>query len=118
MTDRSLFDLITASIWFVLAALGIVRRLRRLMRLHRIRLVEPVDQRDVDYLDSVKRSTWLRLSVKVVLLIGACIALFGLPLFEPWRVGVVLMLVFMNVETISVDQVRERLGRSAESTTS
>lgn len=109
---RSLFDLITAAIWFMLAALGIVRRIRRLVRLNRIVLPTPLHPSDVDYLASVKRSTHLRLGVKVVFLIGALIALFGLPLFEVWRLGVVLALVFMDIETVSVDKVRDRLARA------
>lgn len=110
---RSLFDVLTAAIWFVLAAMGVVRRVQRLVRLNRIVLAQPFDQSDADYLASVKRSTYLRLGVKVVLLIGSLIALFGLPLFEVWRLGIVLALVFMNIETVSVDKVRDRLGRSA-----
>lgn len=112
--SRTLFDLCTAAVIFALAALGIFRRLRRLIALHRIILVEPVDQRDVDYLDSIKRSTYLRLGVKVVFFIGSLIMLFGLPLFEVWRMAVILALVFMNAETSSVDRVRDRLGRAAE----
>ena len=114
MNERSLFDLVTAAVWFVLAALGIVRRVRRVIRLNRIVLPPPLNAHDADYLASVKRSTYLRLGVKVVLLIGACIALFGLPLFEVWRIGIVVMLVLMNNETVSVDKVRDRLGRAAE----
>lgn len=115
MTEpRSLFDLITAAVWFTLAAIGVMRRIQRLIRLNRIVLPLPLNVSDADYLASVKRSTYLRLGVKVVLLIGALIALFGLPLFELWRLGIVLALVFMNAETVSVDQVRDRLGRSQE----
>lgn len=112
MTDpRYLFDTITAAIWFVLACAGIVLRVRRLVRLYRIRLIAPVHPADADYLASVKRSTYLRLGVKVVLFVGSLIALFGLPLFEFWRLGVVLILVLMLVETVTVDHVRERLAR-------
>ncbi len=115
MTDtRTLFDLCTAAIIFALAAMGIFRRVRRLLALSRIILVEPVDQRDVDYLDSIKRSTYLRLGVKVVFFIGSLIMLFNLPLFEVWRAAVILALVFMNAETASVDRVRDRLGKAAE----
>ena len=114
MTDRTLFDIITAAIWFVLAALGIFRRVRRLVHLNRIILVQPVHPRDVDYLASVKSSTYLRLGVKIVFLIGSLIALFHLPLFEVWRVGVILALVLMDSETASVDRIRDRLGKAAE----
>lgn len=113
MTDsRTWFDLLTASLWFVLASAGIVLRIRRVMRLNAIRLIEPIHPSDADYLASVKRSTYLRLGVKVVLLLGSLIALFGLPLFELWRMGLVLALVFMLIETLSVDNVRERLARA------
>lgn len=114
MTEtRDWFDLMTAMLWFGLAAWGVIRRIQRLIRLSKIRLVEPVDARDVDYLSSVRRSTYLRLGTKVVLLIGSLIALFHWPLFEVWRGGVILMLLFMNAETASVDRVRERLGQKA-----
>lgn len=105
------FDLISASLWFALSAVGIVLRCRRLVRLHRIVLPDPVDSRDADYLASVKRSTYLRLGVKVVFLIGSTIALFHLPLFWAWRVGVVAALGFMVFETVNVDRVRDRLAR-------
>lgn len=111
MTDRTWFDLITAALWFVLACAGIALRIRRVVRLNRIHLIEPVHPSDADYLASVKRSTYLRLGVKVVLLLGSLIALFGLPLFEFWRMGLVLALVLMLAETLSVDNVRERLAR-------
>lgn len=115
MTEpRDLFDLITAALWFVLAALGIFRRVRRLVHLNRIVLVQPVDQRDEDYLDSVKRSTYLRLGVKIVFLVGSLIALFHWPLFEIWRIGVIGALVLMDLETASVDRIRDRLGKAAK----
>lgn len=112
MTEsRTAFDLITAGLWFVLACAGLTLRIRRIIRLNHIRLVEPVHPSDADYLRSVKRSTYLRLGVKVVFLLGSLIALFNLPLFEFWRIGVVTALAFMLVETLSVDNVRERLAR-------
>jgi hypothetical protein len=111
---RDMFDLTTAALWFGLAAFGIVRRVRRLIHLHQIILVKPEHPRDVDYLDSVKRSTMLRLGVKFVFLIGACIALFHLPVIPLWRVGVILALIFMSWETASVDRIRDRLGSAAE----
>lgn len=113
--SRDWFDAMTAILWFGLAALGVVRRIQRLIRLSHIRLVEPVDARDEDYLQSVRRSTYLRLGTKFVLLTGSLIALFHWPLFEVWRGGVILMLLFMNAETSSVDRVRERLGKAATS---
>lgn len=109
-----MFDLMTAALWFALAALGIFRRVRRLIHLNRIILVKPVHPRDVDYLRSVKRSTWLRLGVKIVFFIGSLIALFHLPVFIAWRIGVITALVLMDLETASVDRVRERLGKAAE----
>lgn len=108
------FDLVSAALWFTLAAVGIVLRTRRLIRLRRIVLVEPASDRDRDYLASVKRSTYLRLFVKFVFLVGALIALFHVPLFGLWRVGLIAALAFMIWETINVDSVRDRLGRSAE----
>jgi hypothetical protein len=114
MSLRDTFDLLTAALWFALSAVGIVLRVRRLVRLHRIRLPEPIDPKDREYLASVKRSTYLRLGVKVVFLIGALITLFNLPLWWAWRLGIVAALFFMIWETVSVDHVRDRLGRSAE----
>ena len=111
-SDRTWFDLITATIWFLFACAGIVLRGRRIVRLNRIRLIEPVHPSDAGYLASVKRSTHLRFGVKFVFLLGALIALFGLPLFEFWRLGVVAALALMLMETLSVDQVRERLARA------
>lgn len=110
--DRTFFDLVTAAIIFALSLLGIVRRCRRLVGLNRIILVQPEHPSDIDYLQSVKWSTYLRLGVKVVLFIGSLIMLFGLPLFEFWRLGLVLALIFMNAETHSVDRIRERLARA------
>ena len=110
------FDFLTAALWFTLAAAGVVLRVRRLLRLRRIVLVETADERDRAYLASVKRSTWLRLFVKVVFLIGALIALFHLPLWGAWRLGVLAALGFMIYETLSVDHIRDRLGRAAEDT--
>jgi hypothetical protein len=113
VTDpRSWFDLITAALVFGLSIWGIARRCHRLVRLNQIVLVEPIHEYDVEYLGSIKRSTYLRLGAKVVLLIGSLIMLFQLPLFEVWRIGLVLLLVFMNLETASVDKIRERLARS------
>lgn len=115
MTEpRTFFDILTAAIWFGLALMGIVRRIRRLIRLNQIILPEPLNPLDEDYLASVKWSTYLRLTTKIVLLLGSLIALFGLPLFEFWRLGIVLLLVLMNIETVSVDKVRERLGNPVQ----
>jgi hypothetical protein len=111
---RDLFDLTTAALWFALAAFGIFRRVRRLVHLNQIVLVKPEHPRDVDYLRSIKRSTWLRLGTKIVLLIGSLIALFHLPLFAVWRLGILLVLLFMVWETASVDRIRDRLGAAAE----
>lgn len=117
MTDyRGLFDLATAAAIFLLALLGIFLRVRRMINLNRIILVEPIDQRDIDYLASVKRSTWLRLGTKVVFFLGSLIMLFDLDaLWAFWRIGIVVSLVLMAVETHSVDTVRDRLGKAAES---
>jgi hypothetical protein len=109
------YDLLTGACWLALALAGIVLRSRRLLRLHRIVLVRPVDPRDELYLAQVKRSTYLRLGVKLVLLIGALIAVFGLSdLWWLWRLGLVLILVLMVAETSGVDRVRDVLGRNAE----
>ena len=114
MDYRELFDLTTALAWLLLAATGIILRTRRLVRLHRIKLLEPIDPKDIEYLASVKRSTYLRLMVKIVFLIGAMIALFDLTLLWPvWRMGIVAALGFMIWETLSVDMIRYRLGRMA-----
>ena len=105
-------DFLSASLWFLLATVGIVLRVRRLIRLHQIRLREPVAPIDAEYLASVKRSTYLRLGVKVVFLIGSLVALFQIPLtFWAWRAAVVLMLALMILETVGVDRIRARLAR-------
>ena len=105
-------DFLSASLWFILATVGIVLRVRRLIRLHQIRLREPVSPIDAEYLASVKRSTYLRLGVKVVFLIGSLVALFQIPLtFWAWRAAVVLMLALMILETVGVDRIRARLAR-------
>lgn len=113
MTEpRSLFDVVTAAVWFALAAIGIYRRVRRWFRLQRIVLPEPLVPADADYLASVKRSTLLRLGVKVVLLIGAFGALFDVVVLWPlWRLGIIAILALMLAETVSVDGIRDRLGR-------
>lgn len=112
---RAVFDVLTAGLWFVLALAGVALRIRRLVRLHRLVLPRPVVPADADYLASVKRSTALRLGVKVVFLIGSIIALFDATFLWPaWRVGIVVALGFMVAETVSVDGVRERLGRAVE----
>ena len=105
-------DFLSASLWFILATVGIVLRVRRLVRLHQIRLREPVSPIDAEYLASVTRSTYLRLGVKVVFLIGSLVALFQIPLtFWAWRAAVVLMLALMILETVGVDRIRARLAR-------
>lgn len=105
----------TALVWVLLAALGVLRRVRRLHRLSRIVLPEPRAVEDEDYLDSVCRSTYLRLGVKIVLLIGGLIALFQLTdLYLVWRAAIIAALVLMDFETINVDQVRHRLALSAQ----
>lgn len=116
-SDRSLFDLLTAAIILVLSVYGMWRRAHRLVRLKRITLVEPIHPDDVAYLHSVIWSTYLRLGVKIVIFIGSLIMLFGLPLFEIWRIGLILMLIFMNIETVSVDHIRDRLARPRPATT-
>lgn len=104
----------TALVWFLLALAGIVLRVRRLRRLDRIILPQPEHPEDVDYLRSVKRSTHLRLATKLVLLLGAAIALFGLVEFYLlWRLGIIVVLVLMISETTGVDAVRARLARHA-----
>lgn len=111
---RDVYDMLSGALWLALALVGIVLRARRLRRLHRIVLVEPVDQRDELYLAQVTRSAYLRLAVKVVLLVGALIAVFDLTaLWWLWRFGVCLALVLMVVETAGVDRVRDVLGRNA-----
>jgi hypothetical protein len=104
----------TALAWVALALLGVFRRVRRLQRLDQIILPEPLVQEDADYLASVKRSTHLRLGVKLVLLGGGMIALFQA--FEYllfWRVGIIAALVLMDAETVNVDSVRLRLALRA-----
>lgn len=111
-----LFERGTAMAWVALAILGVFRRLRRLERLGQIILPTPLEQEDVDYLASVKRSTYLRLFVKVILLLGGMIALFHLMEYVLlWRFGIIAALIFMGAETVSVDNIRRRLALSAQS---
>lgn len=108
------FDLVTGVLWLALAVVGIALRLKRLARLQRIVLVDPTDGHDELYLHQIKVSTYLRLGVKCVLLIGALIAVFDLGgLWWAWRLGVCLMLALMIWETTSVDHIRGVLGRTA-----
>lgn len=102
-------EFLTAVVWFGLAASGIALRVRRLWRLRGIVVTA---QEDRDYLESVKRSTYLRLATKGVLLVGSLVALFGWPLaFWVWRAGILVVLVLMIWETVQVDSIRDRLGR-------
>jgi hypothetical protein len=110
--ENDVFDVVTAVMTLLLSATGIVLRTRRLVRLRRVVLVRPVDLRDVAYLASVKRSTILRMAVKCVFFLGAILMLFEPPyLWAAWRVSIVVVLVFMLIETLSVDTIRDRLGR-------
>jgi len=108
------FDFLTAATWFVLSVVGIVLRIRRTRALRRIVLPAPVDPKDAEYLASVKRSTYLRLFVKAVFLVGSLIALFHLPLFGAWRLLVIAALAAMIYETVGVDRIRARLGQGPE----
>lgn len=109
-----MFDLATNVLWLVLAATGIALRTRRLLRLRRVVLVMPVDPDDAAYLASVKRSTLLRMATKTVFLVGALSALFNLMWLWPlWRIGIIVVLALMVAETLSVDSIRDRLGRVA-----
>lgn len=104
----------TALLWVLLAVAGVFRRLRRIGRLNQIVLPEPYEQEDLDYLASVKRSTYLRLGVKCVLLLGGLIALFqATEYLLIWRVGVIVALALMDFETVNVDAVRRRLALRA-----
>lgn len=118
MGDMDWFSLVeraTAMAWVALAMLGIFRRVRRLEHLSRIILPEPLEQEDADYLASVKRSTYLRLAVKVVLLIGGLIALFHMTEYILlWRGGIIVALILMDAETSNVDNVRKRLALRAQ----
>jgi len=106
----------TALAWFLLAVAGIALRLRRLRRLHQIILRKPEEQEDIDYLRSVVWSTYLRLGVKVALLVGSIVALFHLmDIVLLWRFSVIVALILMTVETHNVDAVRARLARNATS---
>jgi hypothetical protein len=111
--EQDVFDFTTAVMTLMLAGAGIVLRTRRLIRLRHTVLMEPVDQRDVDYLAAVKRSTILRMAVKILFFIGSLLMLFDPPyLWFVWRISIVVVLVFMLIETLSVDTIRDRLGRT------
>ena len=95
-----------------LAAYGLVRRFRRLRRLNHLRLPKPEQQEDVDYLQSVKRSTYLRLASKTSLAAGISATLLGAP-FIVLACCLLGVLVFMDIETVSVDKIRQRLASNA-----
>lgn len=104
------YDLITGVAILVLSLIGIALRIRRIRRNGRIVLPEPADPADVAYLRTIKKSTSLRLFVKVVFLVGGLIMVFDLPLFMLWRAMIIGALAAMIMETASVDYVRDRLG--------
>ncbi len=98
-----------------LALMGIGARLRRLSRLNAIILPDPDDPEDFDYLRSVKRSTYLRLAAKSILLAGGLADLSGvMSIAIIWRLVAIGVLVFMSLETSNVDQVRARLALHAQ----
>lgn len=102
-------DFGTAVLWLVLALVGIGLRIRRLLIYRSLVATTPADQA---YLASIKRSTYFRLSVKLVLLVGAVAAVLGV-VVPPvaTRVGILIMLILMLSETSIVDAIRARLGR-------
>jgi hypothetical protein len=111
--DQGAFNLTTAAMTLLLSGAGIALRTRRLLRLRRTVLVAPADPRDAAYLASVKRSTILRMAVKCIFFVGAILMLFDPPyIWAAWRVSIVVVLVFMLIETLSVDTIRDRLGRT------
>lgn len=117
MTDAGdLFDLLTAAFAFAVALTGVVLRVRRLIRLHRIVLPQPQHPLDLEYLRSVRRSTYLRLGVKSLLLVGSVVMLLPqvLPVWVVWRLGYDAMLVLLLAETLGVDGIRNRLARVGE----
>jgi hypothetical protein len=51
--------------------------------------------------------------VKCIFFVGAILMLFDPPyIWAAWRVSIVVVLVFMLIETLSVDTIRDRLGRT------
>lgn len=110
-------DMLTAAAWLAMALVGIALRIRRVWRLRDIVVTDP---EDAAYLATVRRSTYLRLVTKAVLAMGAVLALSQIgtvattahpALFWAWRVGLLVALGCMIAETLSVDRVRDRLGR-------
>lgn len=111
-----MIERMTAFCWIVLAVGGIVLRLRRLAILYSFRCTDPWDVR---YHHSVIRSSWLRLAVKIVFLLGGGLAYWLDPsvpappadaFFWCWRVGILLILMVLLTEDLNVERMRRMLG--------
>jgi hypothetical protein len=110
------FERISAVLWVLIAAAGLLIRIRRLWILSRLVYSDPKDQA---YLRTVIVSSVLRGIVKLILLVGGLLALSTNPtvpdgntgiVFWIWRSGLVIALILLLVEDLQVDQIRRRLG--------
>lgn len=115
---------VTAYLWLALASLGIVIRCRRLWIFRQWHYDNPDDQL---YLRGIIRSSWLRLGVKVTLMLGGLLAVTngalswtaktGIPdgdvgmLFWGWRAAVLVSLTLLTLEDLGVERMRANLGR-------
>lgn len=107
---------LTALLWMLLAFGGILLRLRRLAILYAFECTDEWDRR---YHRSVIRSSWLRLSVKIVFLLGGALAWKVNPavpaspddlFFWCWRGGILVILTVLLTEDLNVDRMRRLLG--------
>lgn len=107
---------ITAILWVLLAVAGCSLRVRRLRILYTFTCDDPTDRR---YHHSVIRSSFYRLAVKFILLMGGVLAWWLDPtvpvapvteLFWGWRFGMLAVLLLLLIEDLNVDRMRRLLG--------
>lgn len=107
---------ITAFLWVGTALFGVALRIRRLRVLVTLVYTDPKDQ---EYLKTVIRSSWLRGTVNVILVVGGTLAIWLDPtvplgdvgvVFWIWRCGIVVIPILLLAEDLGVDAIRRRLG--------
>lgn len=111
-----LLERLTAFLWLGTSMLGLAFRIWRLRTLLSLSYTDP---KDVAYLRTVIRSSWLRGAVKIILIVGALLAIRLNPtvpegeagiLFWIWRVGLDIVPILLLAEDLGVDAIRRRLG--------